>query len=609
MSVDRDGDPSTAESRYVLKGVDSVSAQELGLVLTALDGHLNLSAAFYPVMMALHSSRLEPFTLVSGARHFSNTLSAEKRKSGPVELIGGDHDDVLVGSPLSYDVLRGGKGSDKLDGGPGEHDMASYRESVEPVRVILNGLKKSLVFVGNRPEDILNGIEDLEGGFGPDVLTGDEMANHLCGNGGDDLLYGEEGNDILHGGEGKDTLDGGDGDRDTAVYDEKTLPVVITLSGNVDAVAYVGGVAEDLVRNIEYVEGGEGEDLLVGDHRHNAFWGNGGDDVLLGRDGNDWLDGGEGNDILDGGPGDDVVEYVQRGALSIYVHLNDSGNSVVYVNGIAEDTLRSIENVAAGPGDDHLIGDSRSNRLWGYGGNDILEGGAGDDFLDGGTGRNVLDGGDGIDRVIYSSRSGRVVVVLNGSRDSAVRVDGVQQDTLRNIEQIESGPGPDYLAGDSLDNWFRGGPGNDVLKGEGGDDHLYGDQGRDVLEGDEGNDILVGGSGADSLTGGSGADSFRYFRVSDMRGDTITDFNRAEGDTIWLHSRRDANPRVSGRQAFSFTDATPTPYSLWYHVQDSGTDLMLLGDTDGDTDGDTGSQEVFISLLGVSALQASDLIM
>ncbi len=48
-------------------------------------------------------------------------------------------------------------------------------------------------------------IENARGGFGNDVIIGNEVRNLLFGNSGDDTLEGNSGNDVLRGGEGNDT--------------------------------------------------------------------------------------------------------------------------------------------------------------------------------------------------------------------------------------------------------------------------------------------------------------------------------------------------------------------------------------------------------------------
>ncbi|MFZ7344651.1 VWA domain-containing protein, partial [Avibacterium volantium] len=56
--------------------------------------------------------------------------------------------------------------------------------------------------------------------------------------------------------------------------------------------------------------------------------------------------------------------------------------------------------------------------------------------------------------------------------------------------------------------------------------------GNDTINGGNGNDIIIGGGGNDTLTGGAGADQFVYSLKDGNGDDTITDFNAAEGDKL-----------------------------------------------------------------------------
>jgi Ca2+-binding RTX toxin-like protein len=64
--------------------------------------------------------------------------------------------------------------------------------------------------------------------------------------------------------------------------------------------------------------------------------------------------------------------------------------SYAYVNGVKEDTLKGIENLLGGSGNDTLIGDANANHLAGNGGADILDGGLGADDLTGGAGDDIF---------------------------------------------------------------------------------------------------------------------------------------------------------------------------------------------------------------------------
>lgn len=212
-------------------------------------------------------------------------------------------------------------------------------------------------------------------------------------------------------------------------------------------------------------------------------------DVLRGYGGNDILKGAGGKDVLDGGTGVDTALYNDK-AGAVVVTLNGAINATVTVAGIAEDTIRNIENVTGGSGADTLTGDGLANALSGGGGNDILRGAAGNDVLIGGSGKDVLDGGTGLDTAVYSDKTGAVVVTLVGANNATVAVAGVAEDTIRNVENITGGSGADTLTGDGLANVLNGGAGNDTIRGGGGADTLIGGRGNDFLNGNSGLDTV-----------------------------------------------------------------------------------------------------------------------
>ena len=94
------------------------------------------------------------------------------------------------------------------------------------------------------------------------TLTGNDLANSLRGNAGDDLLTGGLGNDTLNGGAGNDVL-----------------------------------------------QGGAGNDTVTDTVGNNLLDGGLGNDALTDGDGDSWLAGGAGNDTLNLGRGADVVAF------------------------------------------------------------------------------------------------------------------------------------------------------------------------------------------------------------------------------------------------------------------------------------------------------------
>jgi Ca2+-binding RTX toxin-like protein len=148
-------------------------------------------------------------------------------------------------------------------------------------------------------------VEDITGGDGSDLLTGDADPNHLDGGSGDDRLEGDGGPDTLDGGAGADIMDGGDG-IDAVTYRDRTAPVTVTLLGGADYGE--AGEGDDVHADVNAVHGGDGDDHLTGSNGNDLLFGHGGDDVLSGLGGADALIGGEGANALDGGLGVDVCD-------------------------------------------------------------------------------------------------------------------------------------------------------------------------------------------------------------------------------------------------------------------------------------------------------------
>jgi Ca2+-binding RTX toxin-like protein len=190
--------------------------------------------------------------------------------------------------------------------------------------------------------------------------------------------------------------------------------------------------------------------------------------------------GSAGADTLDGGAGVDTALYTDKTA-AVSVTLSGSTNATVLVGGVAEDTIRNVENVTGGSGNDILTGDSSANMLIGGVGNDKLSGGGGQDVLVGGNGNDTLDGGAGADTALYTDKTAAVSVTLNGSTNATVSVGGVAEDTIRNVENVTAGSGNDVLTGDGSANTLNGGAGNDTLNGRAGIDILTGDFGADTF--------------------------------------------------------------------------------------------------------------------------------
>ncbi|MHC2491648.1 Ca2+-binding RTX toxin-like protein [Sinorhizobium meliloti] len=530
---------------------------------------------------------------------------AEDTLSNIENVYGGSGNDTITGDAQN-NLFRGGGGNDVLDGGTG-NDTADYTDKTQSVVVTLAGATPATVFVNGIAEDTISNFENVYGGSGNDILTGDDRSNILRGEAGNDILNGGADDDSLSGGVGNDTADGGTG-VDTFDLREKTSSVVVQLNGANAATVFVGGVAEDTIRNVENIVGGTADDTLSGDAAANK---------LSGARGNDWFRGGGGADTLDGGEDSDTADYSDK-AAAIAVALNGGNPVTVTVGGIAEDLVAKIENIVGGSGGDRIIGDAAANTFRGGLGADVLDGGAGSDTADfsdktqsvvlalngaadavaavggtaedtvrnienviggsgndqftgdaaantfrGGFGADLLDGGAGSDTADYSDKTAPLVVTLAGSNPATVFVGGVAEDILRNIENVIGGSGNDLFAGDGLQNVFDGGAGNDTVDysasakgiavtlngandakvivgnavedtlrnienvtGSAIADVLTGDSQANVLLGGGGGDILKGGGGQDTIDGGAGSDTADF---SDKTGGVVLTLAGAAG--------------------------------------------------------------------------------
>ena len=486
----------------------------------------------------------------------STTEDDSTTESGPVETA-----IDLSGN----NTLSGDGGSNSLDGGAGNDTLLG-----------------------------LGGADFLDGGTGDDFLDGGAGNDTLVGGSGDDIVLGGGGDDTIIGGVGAgiDTYDGGDG-TDTIVFTSATSGIVVDLEG-VDETWGAAGpeIDVDVLKLIENVIAGSGNDVLIGDGENNT---------LDGYNGDNTLSGGGGNDALIGGIGSDWVDYA---AIDSGMTV-DLGLGVVVTAEQGTDTLSSIENVITGAGDDTLIGDENDNVLRGGSGSDSLVGGTGNDTADytaigggitadlgsgvvdagelgtdtltsienvigsasddtfiGDENDNVLDGGGGRDTVDYSAIGTGIVVNLSAGTAMA----GAHgSDTLLNIETVIAGSGGDTLIGDENQNSLLGGGGDDTIAGGLGVDTLYGGDGndtfsyadgddRDLVFGDGGDDTVLGSAGDDVITfrwfsgmatvetidGGGGTDVVRLgdkHSLGDFSETTLVGIDRIEGstggDTIW----------------------------------------------------------------------------
>jgi Ca2+-binding RTX toxin-like protein len=238
-----------------------------------------------------------------------------------------------------------------------------------------------------------------------------------------------------------------------------------------------GMLSNEPVRVPVIVDGGAGNDTIVGGAAA---------DILLGGTGNDRIDGNSGDDLIHGGAGDDAIS-------------GRSGNDRIYAS-------EGNDSVSAGSGDDAVYGGDGNDTVHGEDGNDFIAGEKGNDSLWGGTGNDAIQAGDGNDAAYGEDGNDSI---WGGNGDDTLN-GGLGDDYLsaeQGRDQVFGELGHDILTGGEGDDWLYGGDGDDQLLGNEGNDYQNGNSGNDVMHGGAGADSLFGSDGDDQLHGGSGSDA------------------------------------------------------------------------------------------------------
>ncbi|MEJ0075773.1 MAG: tandem-95 repeat protein [Alphaproteobacteria bacterium] len=134
---------------------------------------------------------------------------------------GGDGNDHIIGNIDGAADTYNGDGNDLVNAVAGTGgDTIDYSATTNGISVTLSGGAATVVD-DEAGTDTLTGIENVTGGSGDDIITGDNNANILIGGAGADSLTGSGGADRLVGGSGADNLSGGTG-ADVFVYEHRS---------------------------------------------------------------------------------------------------------------------------------------------------------------------------------------------------------------------------------------------------------------------------------------------------------------------------------------------------------------------------------------------------
>lgn len=508
-------------------------------------------------------------------------------------LVGGDGADELFGDQRD-DQLLGGTGEDTLNGGEGND--------------LLNGQGDADLLNGDNGDDTLqldfttgsdNATDELHGGDGRDRLaiagTQQEVTSEVsqgvwsCSSeaetcGGNTTLSAEVDDYILLKQSGANDFVAELKDLDAA--DPATAPPLAVLpfmldgsaTGDIEELSLQGLGGDDRLevdtselagKNV-ILEGGEGDDTLLGGDGRDVIYGGPGDDVLrgfgnrdvlYGEEGRDDLEGGAGVDALYSGPGADLVgggygpENIKGGPGDDYLVAGVGFYGSLIEGGPGNDIIIGNEgpDILNGEGSGTpLSGDRFDDIILGGGGNDEIDGGPGNDLLIGELGRDSIEDADTesiVDGVVIPNDD-RIFVHLNNEVRIGLGLEAIteptpeellarreqllnQQTILRDREgQLLAIPNRTPAEDDELEAI---GDALDVI-----DDALdalnpVSGRNRDTARGGVGDDQIHGSPFPDSLFGGPGNDSLFIVGDPQSGGNRRDDFQGESGeDTLWV---------------------------------------------------------------------------
>jgi Ca2+-binding RTX toxin-like protein len=500
----------------------------------------------------------------------------------------GAGDDVIVytRSSKGADVVDGGTGNDRIEA-TGAGTVIGLHSFTGIETITANGFADVRI-VGSWQNEVLDftgvsvqGIASIDGGTGNDTIVATENADTIIGNDGNDTLFGRGGDDTFqfYGNSGFDTIDGGEGvDTIEATAANVLLSwgsytsVEVISGGGFANVGIVGSTGNDtidlssyVVSGIASIDGGKGNDTIIGTDGSDTIIGNVGNDQLSGGLGDDifLFSGSSGIDVINGGDGFDTI---RAGSVNSVLNWGSYTNiEAISGGGFANVTI--IGSGAADAMDFSNMDVSGIANFDGKAGDDIITGTNEADTITGGDGRDILNGRDGNDTFLFSGNSG--------------------------IDTIDGGAGYDTIRATSANSVLSWGSNTGIEEISGGgfaNVRILGSSGSDVMDfsGMALNGIasISGGGGADTITGSVGADRFAYASVGDSRSNAAdTIFGFQEGlDKIDL-SAVDANSRVAGTQGFAFVGSTAfsgVAGQLRFDANPAGN-TMVYGDVDGNS--------------------------
>jgi len=460
--------------------------------------------------------------------------------AGNDTLFGRDGDDTLIGGP-GNDILNGGRGTDRMSGGDGD-DQFVWNPGDGSDVIEGEAGNDTLVFNGANVDELVDLSANGQrlrffrnvANITMDCDGIEQVVFHALG-GADQVtvnnLTGTQVTNVLV--DLSATGGSGDGKADIISVQGTDTNDVVTINGSTNGVNVVGlsatvtvvGAESNLDRLIVNALGGgdkiDASALPAGLIGLTLNGGNG-NDQLIGSQGGDVINGGPGADVLIGGAGDDTFPW-NPGDGSDVVE-GQAGHNTLVFNGanIAEQMdlsangqrLRFFRNVANITMDCNDIEDVKITALGGADMitvNDLTGTSVTNVNIDLASAPNSGVGDGSADTIIINGTTNSDAVTVTGAAATGVSVTGLQAtvniagtDPTLDSLVIDTLAGDDVVTASALQAgainlMVDGGAGNDVIVGSLGDDVLIGGDGDDILEGGPGVDVLDGGPGNNVL--------------------------------------------------------------------------------------------------------------
>jgi Ca2+-binding RTX toxin-like protein len=488
---------------------------------------------------------------------------------------------------VAIDLTGNGAGDEAADtvtvNGTGGNDRISV--AISGASVVVKGLSAQVTIDGAEASNdflVINGLggndridaSALDAGHINLVIDGGAGNDSIVGSRGNDMLFGGDGNDVATGGAGNDVAMLGAGDDrfiwnpgdgsdvvqgqdgvDTLEFNGSCANETISLAANGDHVLLardVGGVTMDIdgVENTVIdagggddtinasqlspgltqltVDGGDGNDRIIGSRGNDRLIGGDGDDVVTGGIGSDVALLGAGDDAFIWNPGDgsDVVEGQSGFDTLVFNGSNVGERFNISANGSRAQLTRDVGLVTMDLNGIELIQLDARNAADNVTVNDLKGtsvkqveislsvAGADDGALD----NVIVNANSGNNRISIASDGGSVVV--NGlsaqvTIDGEQPVDSLAVNALGGNDSIDASA----LTAGQIGLTIDGGDGNDTIIGSRGNDMLIGGAGDDriIWNPGDGSDVVEGQAGFDTLgfRGSDAAENFSIFANGD----------------------------------------------------------------------------------------------